>query len=37
VSKQKEVTIYKRGGDRLYGDFRPYGGKLEALIPTGET
>ncbi len=34
--RQKEVTIYERGGGRLYGDFRPYGGKLEALIEKGE-
>ena len=35
--RQKEVTIYKRGGGRLYGDFRPCGGDLKALKPTGET
>ena len=39
MSKPKEVTIYKRGSGQLYGDFRPYGGKLEALIEKekGET
>ena len=39
MSKPKEVTIYKRGSGQRYGDFRPYGGKLEALIEKekGET
>jgi hypothetical protein len=35
MSKTKGI-YEKEKGKGFYGDFRPYGGKLEALIPTGE-
>jgi hypothetical protein len=35
--RQKGITIYEKvKGKGWYGDFRPVGGKLQALIVTGE-